>query len=168
MRKKWGPAALVLAAGLLAGCGGSAGSAGSTGSAGGEDSGKAESGKTDAGKEGAGKSAGGESGGGSGQEKSPSKPAPAGLDGTWRVGNKDSPLETLKIDGTKVEATGKQTCPGDIDGPRSEKPRIELHCAKPLDGRQKGTVEIKPDGSKLNISWDGPEWGGYIDVFSRS
>ncbi|MEU5836884.1 hypothetical protein ABZ820_24855 [Streptomyces diacarni] len=166
MRRKWGPAALVLAAGLLAGCEGSSGD---------EGSGKAETGASESGKSGpgesgneeAGKSAGGEFGGDSGQESAGAQ-APAGLDGTWRVGNRDSPLSTVKINGAKVETTGKQTCPGEIDDPKSGKPRITLHCAKPLDGREKGTVEVKPDGSKLNISWDGPEWGGYIDVFSRS
>ncbi|MFH9105377.1 hypothetical protein ACH4LN_03560 [Streptomyces albus] len=148
MDKKWGAAALLLTAALLTGCGSSGGDSA-------EDKGGADSAKE-------------EKHTSAPERSASSAPKGDGLDGTWRAGNKDSPFKTLTITGTKVKTTGEQSCPGELSDAGGEKPRIELHCAKPVNGREKGAVKMKPDGTKLSISWDGPDWGGYMDVFERS
>lgn len=97
----------------------------------------------------------------------PAAPKAKGLDGTWRPIN-ESPIVTLTVSGDKVTTTGKLACPGTISQATSKQPRITLSCAKPDPNREKGDVEMKPDGSALVIQWDGPEWGGLIDSMRRA
>jgi hypothetical protein len=120
----------------------------------------------------------GSDGGGKGSAKAPSPartaqesqsaPAePKGLAGTWKPIN-ESPITTLTISGNTVKTTGKLACPGTITGSDTAKPVITLKCAKKNSERRRGTLELKPDGSALVISWDGHAWGGMIDSLKRA
>ncbi|MFE9750642.1 hypothetical protein ACFYOT_37535 [Saccharothrix saharensis] len=132
--------ALGLAAGLLSGCGGD----------GGEQNASAPSSTTAT------------------TSTTPEKPAKAeGLAGTWKPIN-DSPIATLKITGTTAETTGRLACPGTVAGADSAKPVLTLNCATPDESRKRGTLELKPDGSALVITWDGQAWGGMVDSFKRT
>lgn len=90
-----------------------------------------------------------------------------GLAGTWKPINK-SPITTLTITGTTVETTGRLACPGTISGSDTAKPVITLKCATENAERKRGTLKLKPDGTALVISWDGPAWGGMIDSLKRT
>lgn len=92
---------------------------------------------------------------------------PKGLAGTWKPINK-GPITTLTITGNTVNTTGRLACPGTITGGGTAKPVITLKCAKGSAERKHGTLELKPDGSALVISWDGAAWGGMIDSLKRA
>ncbi|MCW2861581.1 MAG: lipolytic enzyme [Actinoallomurus sp.] len=123
--------------------------------------------------------------GGDGKDsaKAPSSPAPTapatkpasteanGLDGTWKPIN-TSPIATLKITGNTVRTTGRLACPGTVTGTGTgtgtKKPVLTLKCATENPDRKRGTLKLKPDGSALVVSWDGPAWGGLIDSLKRA
>ncbi|SEG48049.1 hypothetical protein SAMN04489712_105454 [Thermomonospora echinospora] len=90
-----------------------------------------------------------------------------GLAGTWKPINK-SPIATLTITGTTAQTTGELACPGTITGADSAKPTLTLDCTTPNEDRKRGTLKLKPDGSALVITWDGPAWGGMIDSMKRA
>ncbi|MFW5416383.1 hypothetical protein J0910_07145 [Nocardiopsis sp. CNT-189] len=88
-----------------------------------------------------------------------------GLDGEWEALADDPAIEVLTITGNTVETEGEIACPGTLDPAEDgTTAAIELDCEDPDPQRQSGTLELK-DGT-LVISWDGAEWGGYIDTFS--
>lgn len=97
----------------------------------------------------------------------PEKAEAKGLAGTWKPIN-DSPIATLTITGTTAETTGRLACPGTIADADSAKPVLTLDCATPDESRKRGTLELKPDGSALVITWDGQAWGGMIDSLERA
>jgi hypothetical protein len=97
----------------------------------------------------------------------PASAEPKGLSGTWKPINK-SPITTLTIAGNTVNTTGRLACPGTITSASTAKPVITLKCAKESAERKRGTLKLKPDGSALVISWDGPAWGGMIDSLKRT
>lgn len=140
MRSTLSATALVLAAVMLSGCGSDSG---------GKDSAKAPSPAR------------------TGQVAQPAPTEPKGLAGTWKPINK-SPIKTLTITGNTVRTTGRLACPGTITGSDTAKPVITLKCAKDSPERKRGTLELKPDGSALIISWDGHAWGGMIDSLKRT
>ncbi|MFD1151184.1 hypothetical protein [Saccharothrix hoggarensis] len=151
MRLALGVAVLGLSAGLVTGCGGDGGGqnaspATTTRSATSQATSEATSGAT---------------------SKAAEKPEAKGLDGTWEPIN-DSPIATLTITGATAETTGGLACPGAIADADSAKPVLTLNCATPNEDRKRGTVELKPDGSALVITWDGSSWGGVIDSFKRA
>ncbi|MEU4746222.1 hypothetical protein AB0G02_37975, partial [Actinosynnema sp. NPDC023658] len=90
-----------------------------------------------------------------------------GLDGTWKPINK-SPIATLTITGTTARTTGELACPGSVAAADSAEPVITLDCPTPNEDRKRGTLELKPDGSALIVTWDGPAWGGLIDSLKRA
>ncbi len=104
--------------------------------------------------------------GGATEESAGTAPGGEGMDGTWEPIH-ESPIETLTVTGEEVETTGTLACPGTLSGEGAEA-RIELACETPDEQRSAGTVELDPDGTALFISWDGPEWGGMIDSFTRA
>ncbi|MCE6998801.1 hypothetical protein LZG04_28975 [Saccharothrix sp. S26] len=95
------------------------------------------------------------------------KPEAKGLDGTWKPIN-DSPIATLTVTGTTAQTTGELACPGTITDADSAKPVLTLDCPTPNEDRKRGTLELKPDGSALVVTWDGPAWGGLIDSLKRA
>ncbi len=101
------------------------------------------------------------------QTTQPAPTEPKGLAGTWKPINK-SPITTLTITGNTVNTTGQLACPGIITGAGTAKPVITLKCTKGNAERKRGTLKLKPDGSALVISWDGPAWGGVIDSLKRT
>jgi hypothetical protein len=100
-------------------------------------------------------------------KKSTEKAEAKGLAGTWKPIN-ESPIGTLTIIGTTAETTGQLACPGDIINADAAEPVLTLNCTTPNDDRKRGTLELKPDGSALVITWDGPSWGGAIDSLKRA
>lgn len=95
------------------------------------------------------------------------EPEAEGLTGTWEPIN-DSPIATLTITGTTARTTGELACPGTIADADSAKPALTLDCTTPNEDRKRGTLELKPDGSALVVTWEGPSWGGAIDSFERA
>ncbi|XVQ11584.1 hypothetical protein ACQP1W_03100 [Spirillospora sp. CA-255316] len=89
-----------------------------------------------------------------------------GLAGTWKPINK-SPIATLTITGNTVRTTGQLACPGTVTGADTAKPVLTLNCATEDAERKRGTLKMKPDGSALVITWDGPAWGSVIDSLKR-
>ncbi|MDL4776732.1 hypothetical protein [Actinomadura xylanilytica] len=90
-----------------------------------------------------------------------------GLAGTWKPINK-SPIAELTITGNTVRTTGRLACPGTITGAGTPKPVLTLKCATENADRKRGTLKLKPDGSALVVTWDGPSYGGVIDSLKRS
>ncbi|MFC5745656.1 hypothetical protein [Actinomadura rugatobispora] len=90
-----------------------------------------------------------------------------GLAGTWKPINK-SPIATLTITGDTVRTTGQLACPGTVTGADTAEPVLTLKCTTENAERKRGTLKLKPDGSALVISWDGPAWGGMIDSLKRA
>lgn len=114
---------------------------------------------------------GGDSGGGGGASspaEAPAESAPAAeapMDGVWESIVDDGEIATLHVVGEEVATTGPLTCPGTLTpGADGTTATIELDCDPPSEGRERGEVEL--DGDHLVISWEGPEWGGYIDSFT--
>jgi hypothetical protein len=95
------------------------------------------------------------------------EPKAEGLAGTWKPIN-ESPIATLTITDTTARTTGQLDCPGTVTDADTAKPVLTLDCATPNEERKRGTLELKPDGSALFITWDGPSWGGAIDSFKRA
>ncbi|KOX34753.1 hypothetical protein ADK67_03165 [Saccharothrix sp. NRRL B-16348] len=95
------------------------------------------------------------------------QPEAEGLAGTWQPIN-ESPIATLTITDATARTTGQLACPGAIADADSAKPVLTLECATPNEERKRGTLALKPDGSALVITWDGPSWGGAIDSFKRA
>ncbi|WP_017592370.1 hypothetical protein [Nocardiopsis potens] len=87
------------------------------------------------------------------------------FEGEWEALADDPAIEALTITGNTVETQGEIACPGTLepsgDGTTAA---IELDCDDPDPQRQSGTAEL--ENGTLVISWDGAEWGGYIDTFS--
>ncbi|MDA0563168.1 hypothetical protein LG943_02315 [Streptomonospora sp. S1-112] len=111
-------------------------------------------------------------GGGGGEASSPAAPSAepspvpgAPMDGVWQSIVDDGEIATLHVSGEEVATTGQLSCPGTLtpeaDGATAS---VELDCDPPSEGRERGRVEL--DGDHLIISWEGPEWGGYIDSFT--
>ncbi|GAA4518477.1 hypothetical protein GCM10023191_092650 [Actinoallomurus oryzae] len=149
MRLTLGATALVLPVLLLSGCGGDGdGKAGAQASS---PAGTPQASSTE----------------GAPQATRSSAAEPNGLAGTWKPINK-SPIETLTITGNTVRTTGRLACPGTITGAGTAKPVITLKCGTDNADRKRGTLKLKPDGSALVISWDGPAWGGMIDSLKRA
>ncbi|NUS62264.1 MAG: hypothetical protein HOQ46_01295 [Saccharothrix sp.] len=95
------------------------------------------------------------------------QPKAEGIAGTWKPIN-ESPIATLTITDTTARTTGQLACLGTVADADSAKPVLTLDCATPNEERKRGTLELKPDGSALFITWDGPSWGGAIDSFKRA
>ena len=100
-------------------------------------------------------------------QASAEQPQAKGLAGTWKPIN-ESPIATLTVTDTTARTTGDLACPGTIADADSAKPVLTLDCTTPNEDRKRGTLELKPDGSALVITWDGPSWGGVIDSFKRA
>lgn len=100
-------------------------------------------------------------------EAAQEQPKAEGIAGTWKPIN-ESPIATLTITDTTARTTGQLACPGTVADADSAKPVLTLDCATPNEERKRGTLELKPDGSALFITWDGPSWGGAIDSFKRA
>lgn len=143
MRLALGVAVLGLSAGLLTGCGG--------GDGGGEQNASPATTTTTS----------------ATPETTTEKPQAKGLDGTWKPIN-DSPIATLTITGATAKTTGGLACPGAVADADAAEPVLTLTCTTPNEDRKRGTLALKPDGSSLVVTWDGPAWGGVIDSFKRA
>jgi hypothetical protein len=58
--------------------------------------------------------------------------------------------------------------PAQIPKAQAEDMILDLGLTKESAERKRGTLKLRPDGSALVITWDGPAWGGMIDSLKRT